>query len=413
MRAFIIAIGQELTTGQSVDTNSAWLSRELSARGIVTAGHLTVPDDQAVIARAFLEASELAEIVIATGGLGPTADDLTRQALADAMGVELVRDDQCLAEIEAFFKSRNYPMVQANLIQAYFPAGSTALSNSCGTAPGIAAKLGQADVYVTPGVPSEMKAMFNASVAPALPSCGITIVNRIVRLFGLGESSAGEILADLMKREGPILVGTTVSEGIISIRIISQAATPAEANSQADDTVLQVCNRLGEKVFGVGEDVTMASATGELLRRAGQTVATAESCTGGLIGKMLTDTGGSSAYYLGGIISYANEVKRDQVGVPEDFLIKHGAVSEQVAGALAEGARKKLNADWAIGVTGIAGPTGGTAEKPVGLVYTSLAGPDGNVTVQKNLFHGGREMIRLRSALTALNNLRLELTRNG
>jgi len=407
-RAIIISIGNELTGGQTVDTNSAYLAEQLGMLGIDTLYHVTVGDDRDATARAITAAAAEAELVLVTGGLGPTADDLTRYALADAMGgVELVEDTASLADLEAFFQRRGRTMVPANRIQIMFPAGTRAIPNACGTAPGIAAGIGNARVYVMPGVPREMRAMFAEHIAPDLPAGRASIIRRIIHTFGTGESDIGERIADLMVRDANPLVGTTVSAGLVSVRVTSHATNTAEAERIAGVTIAEISTRLGELVVGQG-DQAMPAAVGELLRHRGQTIATAESCTGGLIGEMVTDVSGSSEYYLGGIISYANSVKRDLLGVGEDILAANGAVSEPVARAMAVGCRAKFGTDWAISITGIAGPTGGTPEKPVGLVYTAIAGDD-QTDVHRHILPGDRPTVRRRAALAALNHLRLRL----
>jgi len=412
MNAITISIGNELTSGQTVDTNSAYLAGQLDALGIDTLSHVTVGDDRAAIARAITAAAAEAELVLVTGGLGPTADDVTRHALADAMGgVELVEDLASLAEMEEFFRRRGRTMVDANRIQVMIPAGARAIANACGTAPGIAAGVGSAKVYVMPGVPGEMRQMFAERIAPELPAGQVVIVRRVLHTFGMGESDVGARIADLMARDANPLVGTTVSAGLVSIRVTARAVGAAEAGRLADATIAQLSARLGDWVVGEG-DRTMPAAVGMLLRRRRQTLATAESCTGGLIGEMITDPAGSSDYYLGGISSYANSVKRDSLGVGEDILAANGAVSESVARAMAVGCREKLGADWAISVTGIAGPGGGSTEKPIGLVYIALAGPD-HAETHRHILPGDRPTIRRRAALTALNHLRLHLRKNG
>lgn len=413
--ACILAVGDELTTGQSLDTNSAWISQQLGLCGIETASHTTVSDDQSVIANTIAQLSESADIVIVTGGLGPTPDDLTRQGLAEAMGVELVLDEGLLAQIEAFFQRRNFPMSPSNRIQAMIPAGALPLTNSNGTAPGIIASLGKATVYVTPGVPREMKMMFTNHIFPRLPKASGVISHHIVKTYGGGESAIAAKLEDLLTRNGPVVVGTTVADGLVSIRITSKAGDIETAQAQADSVIEKIRHRLGELVLGVGEDVTMGSVIGELLRNSHQTLSTAESCTGGMIGEMITSVSGASEYYRGGIVAYSNDVKQNFLDVDLSLLTEHGAVSEEVAAAMASGVRKALDADWGIGITGIAGPTGGTDEKPVGLIYTSLCDPHGNVTVKKHTFGGTfgkkypREIIRQRASLGALNALRLEM----
>lgn len=407
MNAIILSVGTELTTGQTIDTNSAYLARQLAERGIHTMRHVTVADDRADIGAAITEACGKAELVIVTGGLGPTEDDLTRQAMADAMGTQLALDERSLAEISEFFRLRNRAMNETNRVQAMIPAGATAIQNRVGTAPGIAAKVRNAQVFVTPGVPSEMEWMYANAIAPLLPQAGGVIVHRIVHTFGAGESDVGARIADLMRRGANPLVGTTVAAGLVSIRIIACAEAPAQAQAMTDAVVAELHRRLGELIVGEGS-ATLAGTLGEMLRVRKFTVATAESCTGGLIGKLLTDVPGSSSYYIGGVVAYSNAIKMDVLGVPNELLSAHGAVSEEVAKAMAQGCRERLGSYWAVSVTGVAGPDGGTDAKPVGLVWIGVAGP-GGVQAHRWFFPGARDLIRLRSAMAAMNYLRLEL----
>ncbi len=407
MKAIIIGVGDELTSGQTVDTNSAYLSRRLAEQGIVTLEHRVVSDQQTAIANVIRDAAARADFVLVTGGLGPTEDDLTRQALADVMNAPLCLDPQCLADIEAFFRRINRPMAPSNRIQAMIPQGALAMRNEAGTAPGIKARLGQAHVFIVPGVPAEMKWMYDHCIVGDLPSAAGVVLHRIVHTFGRGESDLGSMIADLMKRDADPTVGTTVANGIVSIRIVSAGQTQAGAKQKSDAVVAIIKDRLGNLVLGEGDD-TMASVTGQLLRAGKQTLATAESCTGGLVGQLLTANSGSSDYYLGGVVTYSNQLKQNLLGVPEELLVAHGAVSEPVASAMAEGCLRAIGSTWAISVTGIAGPTGATADKPVGLVFTALAGPQGT-QVQRHVFPGSREMVRLRAALAAMNALRLAL----
>jgi nicotinamide-nucleotide amidase len=407
MKAVIISVGDELVSGVALDTNSAYLARQLGARGIEAVAHWTIGDDAETIAEALAAAAAVADCVIVTGGLGPTEDDLTRQGLARAMGSELVLDKGCLAEIEEFFRRRNRAMAPANRIQAMIPAGAKAIPNPIGTAPGIAAAVAGKAVYVTPGVPSEMEHMFANYIAPLLPREAGVIIYRTVHTFGQGESDIGSAIAELMARGGKATIGTTVAGGLVSVRVISRGADESEAGRLADQAVAEIRRRLGKLVVGLDEE-TMASVVGELLRRRGATLATAESCTGGMVGQFITSVPGSSDYYLGGVIAYANDMKVRQFSVPEELITRHGAVSEQAAKAMAEGCRKATGATWALSVTGIAGPAGGSEEKPVGLLYVGLAGPDGT-TVHRHILPGVRETIRLRASLTALNHLRLAL----
>jgi len=421
MRAILLSVGSELVCGQTVDTNSAYLAQELGRAGIETVEHLTVGDDAAALAAALRRAADAAELVVVTGGLGPTADDVTREALAAAMGAELVEDPASVEHIAAFFRRRGRTMAPANRRQALLPTGAEALDNPAGTAPGISARLGRARVFVLPGVPHEMRRMFAEQVAGRLPPGGAARAARVVHTFGAGESDVGARLETLMRADGPVRVGTTVAAGLVSVRIWARGASPDEAAARAEQTVAEVRRRLGDLVVGE-DDETMAEVVGRALRQAGQTLATAESCTGGLIGQMITAVPGSSDYYLGGVVAYANAVKQRELDVPAALLAEHGAVSEPVARAMAAGCRARFAADWALGVTGIAGPAGGTADKPVGLVFVGLAGPEeagdrdtpggpaGRVDVQRHVFPGTRDHVRLRAALTALNMLRRRLT---
>ncbi|MGA2265089.1 MAG: competence/damage-inducible protein A [Phycisphaerae bacterium] len=406
MKAIVLSVGDELVSGQAVDTNSAYLSRRLGELGIAVAEHRTVADDQQAIAEAIASAAAAAELVVVTGGLGPTADDLTRQALAAALGVELVLDADRAAEIEEFFRRRGRTMPPANRIQAMIPAGAEAIPNTMGTAPGIAAKVGKAGVYVLPGVPHEMREMFDRSVAPRLRGGG-GLVHRLVHCFGEGESDIAARVEDLMHRGRNPAVGTTVVAGMVTLRVVASGKTHTQAAELAEQTVAEIIRRLGKLVVGTDEQ-TLPAAAGSLLRQARATLATAESCTGGLVGQLVTSVPGSSDYYLGGVVAYANRLKGELLDVPPKTLDRFGAVSEQAASAMAEGCRKRLAADWALAVTGIAGPGGGSKDKPVGLIYVGLAGPKGTVAY-KHLFAGTREFIRLRAALTAINCLRLAL----
>ncbi|MFN4242019.1 MAG: competence/damage-inducible protein A [Tepidisphaerales bacterium] len=415
LSAVIISVGDELTLGQTVDTNSAWLSRQLAAMGIDVAGHVTVPDSRPAIAAAIRQACEAAEVVVVTGGLGPTEDDLTREALADAMGVELVRDESLLAEIRGFFERLGRAMPPRNEVQAYLPRGARAIPNSRGTAPGIAATVGRSRVVVMPGVPKEMYAMWETHVAPELSklSGGAVVLSRTLHTFGLGESSVAERLGELMARDRNPSVGTTVSHGIVSLRLNVRAETRDEGQRRLDEVEAACRQKLGLLIFGRDEQ-TLPQVVGELLRAARLTVATAESCTGGLIAKYLTDVPGSSAYMHAGWVCYANAAKVELLGVDAGLIDRHGAVSEVVASAMARGAMR-AGTDLAVSVTGIAGPDGGTPTKPVGTVCIGLAwrGPTGDVVTRERsfLFPGDRETIRDRAAKTALSLLRFHVLR--
>jgi len=390
MKAVLISVGDELTSGQTVDTNSAWLADALGRLGIPVLSHHTVGDDTAEIASAIRAGCGPAEVVLVTGGLGPTPDDVTRHALADVTGGELVLDEKCLAGMEEFFRRRGRVMAQANRIQAMVPAGAFPLTNRVGTAAGLAVRTGRSLVVCMPGVPAEMREMFTSEVVAMLPASGQAVVRRIVHTFGLGESDLSEKLSDILSdRTGAVVVGTTVSGGVVSLRVTARQGGAAEAGAAADETVDRITGRLGDLVVGVGEE-TLASVTGRLLLDSGRTLATAESCTGGLVAQMVTSVSGASGYFLGSAVCYANNIKRDLLGVSRETLENCGAVSEGVAVQMARGARDLFSSDWAVSLTGIAGPDGGSAEKPVGLVFIGLTGP-GHSHCHRHVFPGQRQ----------------------
>ena len=302
MRASVISIGDELLRGQVVDTNSAWLAERLEALGVCLVRHVTVGDDEGQIAQAIKDARRDSKLVVLTGGLGPTLDDLTRAGVARALGVELYEDPAALRQIEAFFVRADRPMPEANRMQALMPRGCTVIANPRGTAPGIAAQFEGSQVFALPGVPAEMRVMFEQTLVPALAAerdrtC--TCVRR-VNCFGAPEAGVGERLADLMERGQNPEVGTTASEGVISVRIKATGRDLAEAEARAQATVDEIRRRLGDVVFGEGDE-TLESVVGWMLTETGQTLATAESCTGGLLAKSFTDVPGSSAYFRAGI----------------------------------------------------------------------------------------------------------------
>jgi len=411
MNSHIISIGTELTTGQVVDTNAAWLAARLTERGVEVAGKTTLPDELDPLVGQLKRIAAGCDLVILSGGLGPTDDDLTRRALADALGVPLVTDAASLENLHRFFRVRNREMPACNEVQAMVPEGSRPIENPCGTAPGIHARVGAAEVFALPGVPREMRRMFEAEVVPHLEASGggRAVVSTSLHTFGATESELGERVRDLMQRGRNPTVGTTAIEGVISLRIHAAGESPAEARALLDRDVAEIHQRLGRRVFGRDEE-TMESVVARLLTERGETVATAESCTGGLVAKRLTDVPGSSAYLVQGVVSYANEAKTRLLGVPPELMEAHGAVSREVAEAMAVGARARADTDYALSLTGIAGPSGGTEEKPIGLVYLGLA-YEGGVKVGEIRCgrHQPRDEIRARAATAALNLLRLKL----
>lgn len=409
MQAAIVSIGDELVLGQTVDTNSAWLSARLAERGIMTRLHGTIADEKQLITDELLRAAAHADLVIVSGGLGPTEDDLTRFALADAMGVPLELDQPSVDQIAAFFARRERGMPDRNKVQAMCPVGARMLANRAGTAPGIFAELGGTPIYIVPGVPREMRALWDDHIAPALPPLdGRTILTTKLNTFGTGESDIAERLGQIAARDRNPLIGTTVAAGLVSVRIRSAFDTAAEAQQQLARAIDQVTHALGNLVFG-RDDETLADAVGKLLIARGETLAVAESCTGGLVGEMVTDIPGSSDWFTGGWITYDNNMKVAQLGVDEAMLADHGAVSAPVAEAMAQGALQRSGATHAVSLTGIAGPDGGTDDKPVGTVYIGIASRDAAPSAKLYNFPGDRPTIRRRAALGALNTLRLRL----
>lgn len=418
--AIILSVGDELTLGQVCDTNSAWLSQQLAAIGLPVSAHLTVPDDQPAIEHAIRTSAERCTTLIISGGIGPTPDDLTRQALAAVLERPLEIDESWLAELHEFFLARGRPMPDMNRIQAMIPKGATLLWNHNGTAAGIHANLKspianrKCDVYVIPGVPKEMKLMFERSILPNLTteSGGGVILSKTLHTYGLGESAIAELLGPLMDRSRNPSVGTTVSAGIVSVRINARFPSKAEAQAQLTQTENECRTALGPVVYGA-DDETLPQVVGALLKSQNKTVSTAESCTGGLLAKYLTDIPGSSAFFQYGWVTYANAAKTDQLNVPPETLQQHGAVSEQTVAAMAAGALAKSCSDFALSISGIAGPDGGTPAKPVGTVCialaSSLATRNCQLATRSFLFYGDREMIRDRSAKTALALLRHHL----
>ena len=414
MRAAILSIGDELTLGQTIDTNTAWISTELAARGIRTVEHRTIGDDQAALAAAVSQLASKVDLLILTGGLGPTADDLTREALADALtpGKPLVRDADAVKRLEQWFPEHGSVMPSSNLKQAQRPEGTRFLANPHGTAMGLAGCIDACQIFAIPGPPSEMMPMLREQV---LPSLDLTIADDVVltktiHAYGLGESKGAEQLGSLMDRERKPLVGTTVSESILTARIVARGSS-ADARDELEQTVSVIEEAWQPHVFGCGSE-SLASAVGVLLRANGQTVATAESCTGGLLSKMIVDVAGSSDYYVGGWVTYTDQLKQSCLAVPAEVLAEHGAVSEAMARAMAEGALKASGADRSLAITGIAGPDGGTSDKPVGTVFIGLGRVDkGTVcaSVRQFAFPGDRSAVRDRSAKAALQMWRFTL----
>ncbi len=413
MRAEIVSVGTELLLGQIVDTNAAYVAKALSSVGIGVYRRQTVGDNHERLLAALRQALSESEIVITIGGLGPTMDDITRDGLAEAFGDPLQMDEAIAQKLRDFFALRNTPLLESNLRQAMAPVNGRALDNPNGTAPGLLFenKIGGVDRIgiALPGPPNEFIPLVDNIVMPYLRektgNVG-TIRSLTLRVAGMGESMVEDKIKDLMLDANPT-VAPYAKVGEVHLRVTARADSEAEADRMIVERAQQVRSRLGNVIYGENDD-PIEKAVVTLLCDSKHTVATAESCTGGMVAQRITDVAGSSKVFIGGVVAYSNEAKTDLVGVPAETIARVGAVSPEVAQALAEGARKRFGTTYGIGITGVAGPDGGTPEKPVGLVYIGVAYPDG-CDVEKCNFIGSRQIVRTRSAQTALNMLRLRI----
>ena len=409
MRAEIIATGTELLSGGVLDTNSLFLSEELMLVGIETAFKTVVGDDEKDMEEALLRAIERVEVVFVTGGIGPTEDDITRKVIAKLVKKRLVLNEDALKAIHARLAGRGKEFTTSNDRQAQIPTGARLLQNPVGIAPGFYIDEEGLFIAVLPGVPNEMRAMFNEGLRPVLESRfggRMFIRRRILRTCGMSESAVNQAIQDILKRRDPV-VGLTAGETGVDIRIIAQGSSAEHAQTQADRTDAAIREKLGDAVYGVGGQ-ELEEVVGALLKQRRLKLAVAESCTGGLLGGRITDIEGSSEYFERGAVAYSNPAKTEMLGVPRELIEQHGAVSSEVAEAMARGIQQAAHTDLGLAVTGIAGPGGGTEKKPVGLVYIALASAQGN-RVTEYRFLGARDQVRVRASQMALDMVRRHL----
>jgi nicotinamide-nucleotide amidase len=412
MIAEILATGDELRTGALSDSNSALIAEALIHNGVDVSRHLTVGDDLEVLKTVFREIAGRADLAVVTGGLGPTRDDLTAEALAGAAGVPLVEDARALAEIEAFFSRRNRTVSPSNRKQALLPQGAAALYNPVGTAPGFRLRLGRCFFYCLPGVPFEMSKMLAEQVIPhvrALQGATRYYLSRTLACFGLPESVVGEKVAALNDHFPKVKLGLRAKFPEIQVKLYLDCVNRHAGEALLESSATWVAEQLGPYLFSM-QGESMSATVGRLLKEAGATLALAESCTGGLIADWLTDTAGSSDYFLFSAVTYADATKKTILGVPPETLAQHGAVHEITAEAMAQGARQVAGSTYGLATTGIAGPGGGSEQKPVGTVCIALAGPGGFRHSRRFHFtYGGRLMNKQIFAMSALDMLRRKL----
>jgi nicotinamide-nucleotide amidase len=397
MKAEIIAVGSELLTPDRVDTNSLFL--EVTRKTVVG-------DELPALRDAFAAAMERVELVISSGGLGPTEDDRTREAVADLLGRKLARDPAVMSKIEARFRQLGRPMSEVNTRQALVPEGATVLENGRGTAPGLWLEARGHIVVLLPGPPHELKAMFGAQVESRLArlSTGVRLLARELRVAGMGESDVDQRIAPIYTRYHDVQTTILAAPGEIQVHLRVWSADAPAAETLLQQLQESIVLALGEAVFTTsGESMEEVVARELTLQQA--TIATAESCTGGLLAERLTRISGSSAYFLGGVVSYSNALKSAWVDVPAEIIETRGAVSSEVAIALADGIRRRTGATLGVGITGVAGPNGGTPEKPVGTVHVAIA--DASGSKERGVrYPGERDRIRWQASQTALDLVR-------
>lgn len=408
MNAEIICIGTELLLGDIINSNAAYLSQRLALLGIDVYHHSTVGDNPARLAAAIRLALSRSDIVITTGGLGPTVDDITTAVISDATGLKLVFDKNIASRIKARFVRRHIKLPLNNLRQAYLPQGAIPLRNDEGTAPGLFIKLVSNKIFIAlPGPPRELNPIFEKSCMPILKKiCGTKYIikTRVIKITGLPESKVNEKVQDILKIGPVTTVGIYARLGEVDLKIRTKAKNDRDAKKATTPVEKKICKRLGSYVFGA-DNQTLEGAVAELLTKRKKTIAVAESCTGGLIANRLTDVPGSSKYFKMAVVSYSNQAKQSILGVPAEILKRYGAVSKETATKMAQSVRQLANADIGLAVTGIAGPAGATKAKPVGLVYIALTGAKKTICKEFH-FLGDRKAIKWQTSQAALDMIR-------
>lgn len=415
-KAYIISTGTELLLGTTADTNSMFLAQKLGELGLKVMGKSIVGDNRDTMTAAFKTGLDMADVVVASGGLGPTRDDLTKEVACELMGCELQLVEAELENIRSFFARRNRPMAESNRKQAMFPPQAIILKNRLGTAPGMYLAKNHKVVVLLPGPPGEMQDMYLHAVEPLLREdkrlTGPGSQTKIIRVLGPGESQIEDLLSGILDKGSDYGIALLAQDGEVLIKITADSGSnAARAGSRLEQLTHRIREALGLNIICEGDD-TLAGVVANLLKRQGMTLAAAESCSGGLLSKMITDLPGSSQYFWGSVVSYSNEAKQVFLGVNPETLDKYGAVSEQTAAEMASGIRQHAGADIAVSITGIAGPEGGSQEKPVGLVYIGLARED-NLEVKEMRFVSDRNGIRTLAAKSALDLVRRRLLSGG
>jgi len=411
MKAAILAVGSELLGTVRLDTNSLKLTGLLDRYGVELRRKAVIGDSEEEIAEELRRLIPRVELILITGGLGPTADDVTREAVAAALGRRLHLDEEVLASLERRFQSLGWRMPEVNRRQAWVVDGAEVLPNSKGTAPGLRIEHEGCNLFLFPGVPVELEGLMASALEPwlAARSGGVARETAVLKIAGLPESLVEERIAPAYEEFGRESITILSNVGEIRLQATAQGPEP-ERRARLRAMVERLSALAGDAVYATREEDTLESVIGGLLRGAGQTLTTAESCTGGLVAQRITAVPGSSDYFLGAAVTYSNELKTRMVGVPAEMIAAHGAVSEPVARAMAEGVRRALGGDWGIGITGVAGPGGGSEEKPVGTVHMAVAGPrDGEAEHRHLRLPGDRDRIRRFSSQVALEMLRRRL----